>query len=211
MFSLSICATDYFGLLLDYFKEYCWNNFLHSEMEKALHMVFYNELSNNTNSTDCTDIYQDDYLFNCIMKGAETFASISAEVELKNALNDAKRAEGGKDEQPQNIDLESASVQQEASVTKEKIEISNTPEVDADTAQENHVKSEPTEGSDEATAADTVAADVQTQLNSTTEGQPAQNDLDKTKTPINNPPTEMQTYVSIAIQSLGWKRELFRS
>ncbi|XP_034481011.1 serine/threonine-protein phosphatase 6 regulatory subunit 3 isoform X2 [Drosophila innubila] len=206
----AICATDYFDLLLDYFKEYCWNNFLHSEMEKALHMVFYNELSNNTTSTDCTDIYQDDYLFNCIMKGAETFASISAEVESKNALNDAKRAEGGNDEQTPNVDLESASTQQEASVTEEQNDNENATEVDADAAQENHVKPEPTDDSDEASAAD---ADAQPQPNLTTDAQPAQNDLDKTKTPINNPPTEMQTYLIVNCQLVSklvnyWRHNL---
>ncbi|KAL7734136.1 hypothetical protein ACLKA6_011816 [Drosophila palustris] len=204
----AICATDYFGLLLDYFKEYCWNNFLHSELEKALHMVFYNELSNNTTSTDCTDIFQDDYLFNCIMKGVDTFAPISAEVETKNALNDVKRAEGGKDEQipNTNIDLESASVQQEASVTEDQNEnVNATDAVDADTAKENHVKNETTDGAEATTVAapapDAVAdVDAQSEPKSTTDAQPAQNDLDKTKTPINNPPTEMQTYLIVNCQ-----------
>lgn len=163
-------------------------------------MVFYNELSNNnTTSTECTDIYQDDYLFNCIMKGAETFASISAEVESKNALNDAKRAEGGKEEQTLNIDVESASVEQETSVTEEINENANEAQVDAETAQENHVNTEAeTEVAEEAVAAS--AADVQPEANTATETQPALNDLDKTKTPINNPPTKMQTYVSSAVK-----------
>ncbi|XP_055374163.1 serine/threonine-protein phosphatase 6 regulatory subunit 3-B [Condylostylus longicornis] len=42
----AICKTDLFNTLLKLFKEYCWNNFLHSEVEKCLKIVF----SNNNNN-----------------------------------------------------------------------------------------------------------------------------------------------------------------
>lgn len=38
--SLSICETDFLDNLLGLFKQYCWNNFLHSEVEKCLHSIF---------------------------------------------------------------------------------------------------------------------------------------------------------------------------
>ncbi|EDV41226.1 uncharacterized protein Dana_GF10914 [Drosophila ananassae] len=53
----AICATEYFSLLLEYFKQYCWNNFLHSELEKALHLVFFKGLSNNNTGSTDTDIF----------------------------------------------------------------------------------------------------------------------------------------------------------
>lgn len=74
-------------------------------MEKALYVVFYNELSNNnTASTEVTDYFTADCLINAFLKvGTE-----ESEVEMKNALNDAKRAEGGKDEEGGDIEIEVA-------------------------------------------------------------------------------------------------------
>ncbi|XP_064541697.1 serine/threonine-protein phosphatase 6 regulatory subunit 3 [Drosophila montana] len=201
----AICATDYFALLLDYFKEYCWNNFLHSELEKALHLVFYNELSNNnTTSTECTDIFQDDYIFNCLMKA--TNDALRTEVEMKNALNDVKRAEGGKDNQASDIEFEAAAAQQEAAAAAaaEKVDESET-EATANT-QENHI--EHNSADDEAVAVAVADADVasvpddsQAVANTTADAtQPTLNDLDQTKAPINNPPTEMQTYLIVNCQ-----------
>ncbi|XP_067612608.1 serine/threonine-protein phosphatase 6 regulatory subunit 3 isoform X2 [Eurosta solidaginis] len=46
----AVCETDFFDTLLILFKQYCWNNFLHSEVEKCLHLVFYTQLSNNNNN-----------------------------------------------------------------------------------------------------------------------------------------------------------------
>ncbi|KAH8302301.1 hypothetical protein KR044_004919 [Drosophila immigrans] len=201
----AICATDYFSLLLDYFKEYCWNNFLHSEMEKALHLAFYNELSNNnTASTECTEFYQDDYLFDCLMKGTEALASFSTEVKAPNTENDEKRAEGGNDGKAQTIEAESpsepASSEQETPDTDQQNEKANATASaeNADTNQENHIESSDAEGADEAAAA--AAVDVKSQPNPSTEAPPAQNDLDKTKTPVNNLPTEMQTYLIVKCQ-----------
>ncbi|KAH8365504.1 hypothetical protein KR093_001505 [Drosophila rubida] len=201
----AICATDYFALLLDYFKEYCWNNFLHSEMEKALHLAFYNELSNNnTTSTECTDIYQDEYLFDCLMKRTEALASFSTEVKEKNSTNDAKRAEGGNEGKAQNIELEpeseTVSAEQAMPDSDQQNENANaTPTADgADINQENHITSNDAEGTDVAPTA--AAIDAQSQPNPSTEAPPTQNDLDKTKTPINNLPTEMQTYLIVKCQ-----------
>lgn len=124
----SICATEYFSLLLDYFKEYCWNNFLHSELEKALHLVFNNGLGgNNTTSTENIDLWS----------------------HLMEFLN---------------------------TNTKEPTE-----------RQENHIEKDTNDDSDAA----------QENPTATEPPQSAMNDLDKTKTPKNNLPTEMQTYVSI--------------
>ncbi|XP_013110256.1 serine/threonine-protein phosphatase 6 regulatory subunit 3 isoform X2 [Stomoxys calcitrans] len=36
----AICATDFFDILLSLFKQYSWNNFLHSEVEKCIHIAF---------------------------------------------------------------------------------------------------------------------------------------------------------------------------
>ncbi|XP_060651672.1 serine/threonine-protein phosphatase 6 regulatory subunit 3 [Drosophila nasuta] len=200
----AICATDYFALLLDYFKEYCWNNFLHSEMEKALHLAFYNELSNNnTTSTECTDIYQDDCLFDCLMKSPAAI-NFSTDVQAKNFANDAKRAEGGNDGKDQTIEAasasESASAEQEATDTDQQNENpnANATAEEVETNQENHIKSNDAEGAEAAVAG--AADDAQAQPNPSTEGPPAQNDLDKTKTPNNNLPTEMQTYLIVKCQ-----------
>ncbi|KNC33937.1 hypothetical protein FF38_03525 [Lucilia cuprina] len=55
----AICETDFFDILLSLFKEYCWNNFLHSEVEKCLHFIFpYAAVPNsntNNNSTHVSD------------------------------------------------------------------------------------------------------------------------------------------------------------
>ncbi|KAL5292567.1 PPP6R2 family protein [Megaselia abdita] len=37
----AICKTDFMVTLLNFFKEYCWNNFLHEEVEKCLEHIFY--------------------------------------------------------------------------------------------------------------------------------------------------------------------------
>lgn len=46
----SICETDFFDILLTLFREYRWNNFLHTEVEKCLHTIFYNSSPNNANN-----------------------------------------------------------------------------------------------------------------------------------------------------------------
>ncbi|XP_061394874.1 serine/threonine-protein phosphatase 6 regulatory subunit 3 [Musca vetustissima] len=46
----AICETDFFDILLTLFKEYPWNNFLHSEVEKCLHTIFYTSSTNNANN-----------------------------------------------------------------------------------------------------------------------------------------------------------------
>ncbi|XP_036337690.1 serine/threonine-protein phosphatase 6 regulatory subunit 3-like isoform X1 [Rhagoletis pomonella] len=55
----AVCETDFFETLLILFKQYCWNNFLHSEVEKCLHLVFYTQLSNNNNSLQGSTIVND--------------------------------------------------------------------------------------------------------------------------------------------------------
>ncbi|XP_017862947.1 PREDICTED: serine/threonine-protein phosphatase 6 regulatory subunit 3 [Drosophila arizonae] len=200
----AICATEYFSLLLDFFKEYCWNNFLHSELEKALHLVFYNELSNNnTNSTDCTEIFQDDYIFNCLMKITnDAMGTTTAEVEMKNALNDVKRAEGGKENPTGEIEFEAAAAQQEAeaeaeaaAIAKAANEVKEANEVEG--TQANHIENNATDEPASTSAPD----DNQAEPNTTTDAtQATLNDLDNTKAPINNPPTEMQTYLIVNCQ-----------
>ncbi|XP_018793423.1 PREDICTED: serine/threonine-protein phosphatase 6 regulatory subunit 3 isoform X3 [Bactrocera latifrons] len=57
--SKAVCETDFFETLLILFKQYCWNNFLHSEVEKCLQLVFYTKLSNNNNSMQGSTIVND--------------------------------------------------------------------------------------------------------------------------------------------------------
>ncbi|KMY97887.1 serine/threonine-protein phosphatase 6 regulatory subunit 3 isoform X1 [Drosophila simulans] len=195
----AICATEYFSLLLDFFKQYCWNNFLHTETEKALNVVFYNELSNNnTASTEVTDYFTADCLINAFLKvGTE-----ESEVEIKNALNDAKRAEGGKDEEGGDIEIEVAAAQEVAA---------QTPDERQATAEENQEHEEHTghvEAAAEAKASE--GAEPQVQDNhaknsevdgeSPTEQQESEatlNDLDKTKTVPSPPPSEMQSHLIV--------------
>ncbi|EDW93615.1 serine/threonine-protein phosphatase 6 regulatory subunit 3 [Drosophila yakuba] len=191
----AICATEYFSLLLDFFQQYCWNNFLHTEMEKALHVVFYNELSNNnTASTEVTDFFTADCLINAFLKvGTE-----ESEVELKNALNDAKRAEGGKDEEGGDIEIEVAAAQEAAAQTHDERQA---------TAEENQGHEEhksQVETAAEATASE--EAEPKIQENCEVDGEspadqqdsePTLNDLDKTKTVPSAPPSEMQTHLIV--------------
>ncbi|XP_053956782.1 serine/threonine-protein phosphatase 6 regulatory subunit 3 isoform X1 [Anastrepha ludens] len=55
----TVCETDFFETLLTLFKQYCWNNFLHSEVEKCLQLVFYTQLSKNNNSMQGSTIGND--------------------------------------------------------------------------------------------------------------------------------------------------------
>ncbi|EDV95682.1 serine/threonine-protein phosphatase 6 regulatory subunit 3 [Drosophila grimshawi] len=205
----AICATDYFALLLNYFKEYCWNNFLHSELEKAMNLVFYNGLSNNnTTSTECTDIFHDDYIFDSTMKA-------------KVGEFDKDEAMFANDRPPSGNEFEAAVAQQEAvaaaaaaAAVPEVAAASETEAAATSTMQqENHIDSDAAEkavpvtnAAAPATAAAAPAApattvDVDAELKATTDTtQPTLNDLDKTKTPNNHPPTEMQTYLIVNCQ-----------
>ncbi|XP_039487585.1 serine/threonine-protein phosphatase 6 regulatory subunit 3 [Drosophila santomea] len=191
----AICATEYFSLLLDFFQQYCWNNFLHTEMEKALHVVFYNELSNNnTASTEVTDFFTADCLINAFLKvGTE-----ESEVELKNALNDAKRAEGGKDEEGGDIEIEVAAAQEVAAQTHDERQAT------AEENQEHEEHKSQVETAAEATASE--EAEPKIQENCEVDGgspadqqdsEPTLNDLDKTKTVPSAPPSEMQTHLIV--------------
>jgi len=186
--------------LLDFFKQYCWNNFLHTEMEKALYVVFYNELSNNnTASTEVTDYFTADCLINAFLKvGTE-----ESEVEMKNALNDAKRAEGGKDEEGGVIEIEVAAAQEVAAQTPDERQTA------AEENQEHEEHMSQVEAAAEATASEDAEPKAQDNevKNSEVDGESPTdqqeseatlNDLDKTKTVPSPPPSEMQSHVSLS-------------
>ncbi|XP_033241537.1 serine/threonine-protein phosphatase 6 regulatory subunit 3 [Drosophila pseudoobscura] len=205
----AICATEYFSLLLEYFKQYCWNNFLHTETEKALHLVFYNELSNNnTASTEATDFFTADCLINAFLKVNEE----EFDVELKNALNDYKREEGGNNvhqdqDQDGDIEIEVAAAQEAAVQTDEQTPtiiqeanpqespeepepqttvVSANEETAAPTLEENHVENNLEDDRGELS----LAADK-------SESETTLNDLDKTKEAPNALPSEMQTHLIV--------------
>ncbi|XP_030385794.1 serine/threonine-protein phosphatase 6 regulatory subunit 3-A [Scaptodrosophila lebanonensis] len=197
----AICATDYFSLLLEYFKQYCWNNFLHTELEKAMHIVFYNELSNNkTISTECNDMSyckqmtSDDYIFNCFMK-TDDDASDTTEVEVKNALNNAKRAEGGRENQPINdegIEIETAAVDAASSVQNEEL----NDQLAREETEEMELQKEE-EITEHLVEKETIEADIVADSAAIETTEAAINDVDKTKVVNNAPPTEMQTHLIV--------------
>ncbi|XP_017122133.1 serine/threonine-protein phosphatase 6 regulatory subunit 3 [Drosophila elegans] len=193
----AICATEYFSLLLEFFKQYCWNNFLHTEMEKALHVVFYNELSNNnTASTEVTDFFTADCLINAFLKvGTE-----ESEVEMKNALNDAKRAEGGNEQEGGDIEIEVAAAQEAAAQAQNEQQPAAEEKQEEQTAQEEvRAEATPSEG-EELKAQENHVENSEIDGESPTgqqETEPTLNDLDKTKTVPSAPPSEMQTHLIV--------------
>ncbi|XP_068142861.1 serine/threonine-protein phosphatase 6 regulatory subunit 2 [Drosophila tropicalis] len=188
----AICSTEYFSLLLDYFKQYCWNNFLHSELEKALHLVFYNELSNNnTATTEGTDYFTADFLINAFLKTDE-----DDEVELKNALNDVKRAEGGKEDLKPNVNQDNAS-DTDANLDDEN-EKSKIIEAEAATANNETEKDAASlNDNDQEKISENHIENENNEKNEATEEESTLNDLDKTKEQASAPPTEMQTHLIV--------------
>ncbi|KAH8266072.1 hypothetical protein KR038_002157 [Drosophila bunnanda] len=179
----AICSTEYFSLLLEYFKQYCWNNFLHTELEKALHLVFYNELANdNTASTEVTGFpIPPEWNINALVNdGTETGR------ELMSALNDVKRAlnelAGNEEKQESPTPVEVATEAKAAPA--EDAEAAPAEEAEAALkTQENHVENNQLEVD-----------------RSGQEAEPALNDLDKTKTLPSAPPSEMQTHLIVNCQ-----------
>ncbi|XP_065361645.1 serine/threonine-protein phosphatase 6 regulatory subunit 3 isoform X2 [Calliphora vicina] len=55
----AVCETDFLDILLSLFKEYCWNNFLHSEVEKSLHTIFPQSAVSNANTNNNTTLIND--------------------------------------------------------------------------------------------------------------------------------------------------------
>lgn len=43
-----ICETNYFEILLDLFKQYCWNNILHNQVKKCFSYAFSFDTKDNT-------------------------------------------------------------------------------------------------------------------------------------------------------------------
>ncbi|KAH8380729.1 hypothetical protein KR200_003659 [Drosophila serrata] len=184
----SICSTEYFSLLLEYFKQYCWNNFLHTELEKALHLVFNNEPTTANNMTE-PNIFPMScaWIFNAVLDGTEFTLE-----ELKDAVN--KSIDGGKEEvqqQEANIEIEVAAAQDAAAANEEKQESTSPVEVATEA---------------KASPAEEVEAALKTQENhvennevevdrSGQNAEPALNDLEKTMT-LPSAPSEMQAHVS---------------
>lgn len=128
----------------------------------------------------------------------DAMSTTTAEVEMKNALNDVKRAEGGKENPTGEIEFEAAAAQQEAEAEAEAAKAANEVQEanEVEGTQANHIENNATDEPASTSAPDNNQAEP----NATTDAtQATLNDLDKTKAPINNPPTEMQTYVSRTI------------
>ncbi|XP_075164622.1 phosphatase 6 regulatory subunit 1-like protein fmt isoform X2 [Haematobia irritans] len=58
----AICETDFFEILLSLFKKYCWNNFLHNEVEKCLHIALKNNCPYAENPAKRTDAEEIDFM-----------------------------------------------------------------------------------------------------------------------------------------------------
>uniref|UniRef100_A0A0A1WFA3 Serine/threonine-protein phosphatase 6 regulatory subunit 2 n=1 Tax=Zeugodacus cucurbitae TaxID=28588 RepID=A0A0A1WFA3_ZEUCU len=101
----AVCETDFFETLLTLFKQYCWNNFLHSEVEKCLQLVFYTKLSNNNNSMQGSTIVNDGS-FNKTGNTAENTSFFDFIFKSDNSkdenfeTNEASKASAEKDEKP---------------------------------------------------------------------------------------------------------------
>ncbi|KAH8379019.1 hypothetical protein KR009_002695 [Drosophila setifemur] len=178
----AICATEYFSLLLEYFKQYCWNNFLHSELEKALHVVF--------------SMKEPDYFFgeDCLLNAYLKVLTKKVEANEKRAISGKGDVDGG------DIKIEVAAAHETAAQAE-----------DAQTQMEPEEKASPVEPATdgEVTPSELVAPKAdenhvensevaeQTPVEQQKETETALNDLDKTKTVPSAPPSGMQTHLIV--------------
>lgn len=193
----SVCETDFFETLLTLFKQYCWNNFLHSEVEKCLQLVFYTKLSNNNNSMQGSTIVNDGS-FNKTGNNAENtsfFDFIFKSDNSKDENFEVNEASKNVEKDEKSVDKEDVEMKTEEQIGDGKDEIATEEKSESNETAANANAMETDEGTVEK-----VTESAEAPTTSDVDGERKEdeiNEQNKTKAQTDSVPSALQTHVRI--------------